>query len=219
MNIGEFSPMVRKKLMKDYYKEYMNNYSLTPNRIQMTGGAVKANRKHNGYIQSLEELGQNKYIKPGGKADYPQMNMLELQFLDKNGRFNTGRKPTTIRGDGIIEDAYNWTKNRFLPAMKPVASAALDAAVIPVSGLTGIHPTIVGSFREGFRSMTGIGVKKGRGVKSAGNCGCGGCGGSGGSKKGSSKKGNRIEIVRKVMRDKGMSMIEASKYVKANNLY
>ena len=30
---------------------------------------------------------------------------------------------------------------------------------------------------------------------------------------------NRFEIVRKVMKDKGMSMIEASKYVKANGLY
>lgn len=33
------------------------------------------------------------------------------------------------------------------------------------------------------------------------------------------KRGNRAEIVKKVMNEKGMSMIEASKYVKANNLY
>jgi len=32
-------------------------------------------------------------------------------------------------------------------------------------------------------------------------------------------KGNRTEIVRGVMRDMGLSMIEASKYVKAHNLY
>jgi len=36
---------------------------------------------------------------------------------------------------------------------------------------------------------------------------------------GAGKKGNRAEIVRKVMKDKGLSMIEASKYVKANKLY
>ncbi len=217
MNIGEFSPTVRNKLMKDFYKEYNNKYALTSNRIQLTGGAVKANRMPNGFVQSLEQLGQNKFIKPGGKAEYPQMNMLELRFLDKNGRFNSGRKPTTIRGDGILEDAYNWTKNKFLPAMKPVATAALDAAVLPVSGLTGISPAIVGSFREGFRTMTGVGVKRGKGVKSAGSCGCGGKS----SKKTNSggKKGNRMEIVKKVMKDKGLSMIEASKYVKANNLY
>ena len=41
-----------------------------------------------------------------------------------------------------------------------------------------------------------------------------GAGGSGG------KKPNiRAEIVRKVMKEKGCSMIEASKFVKANNLY
>ena len=29
----------------------------------------------------------------------------------------------------------------------------------------------------------------------------------------------RMEIVKKVMKEKGLKMIEASKYVKANNLY
>ena len=33
------------------------------------------------------------------------------------------------------------------------------------------------------------------------------------------KKGNRAEIVRKVMKDKGLKLIEASKYVKEHNLY
>lgn len=33
------------------------------------------------------------------------------------------------------------------------------------------------------------------------------------------KRGNRAEIVKKVMNEKGMSMIQASKYIKANNLY
>lgn len=33
------------------------------------------------------------------------------------------------------------------------------------------------------------------------------------------KKGNRAEIVRKIMKEKGMKLIEASKYVKQNGLY
>jgi hypothetical protein len=37
--------------------------------------------------------------------------------------------------------------------------------------------------------------------------------------KGGKRGGARAEIVKKVMREKGMKMIEASKYVKANNLY
>jgi len=37
--------------------------------------------------------------------------------------------------------------------------------------------------------------------------------------KGGKRGGARAEIVRKVMADRGLSMIEASKYVKANNLY
>jgi hypothetical protein len=40
------------------------------------------------------------------------------------------------------------------------------------------------------------------------------------SMSGMGKKTNaRAEIVRQVMKEKGMKMIEASKYVKANNLY
>jgi hypothetical protein len=38
---------------------------------------------------------------------------------------------------------------------------------------------------------------------------------SGGAKRGSA----RAEVVRKVMKEKGMSMIEASKYVKQHGLY
>jgi hypothetical protein len=33
------------------------------------------------------------------------------------------------------------------------------------------------------------------------------------------KKGDRAAIVKKIMQEKNMKMIEASKYVKANNLY
>jgi len=35
----------------------------------------------------------------------------------------------------------------------------------------------------------------------------------------SERKGSRIDIVKKVMREKKLSMIEASKYVKAHKLY
>jgi hypothetical protein len=53
----------------------------------------------------------------------------------------------------------------------------------------------------------------GRGGRSGG-------GRSGGGRSGGGKpKNNRHEIVRKVMHEKGLSMIEASKYVKAHNLY
>jgi len=40
-----------------------------------------------------------------------------------------------------------------------------------------------------------------------------------GGKKKSKSKNKRAEIVKKVMKEKGMKMIEASKFVKANNLY
>lgn len=47
---------------------------------------------------------------------------------------------------------------------------------------------------------------KGRGKKSAGA-------------KSAGKKGSRMELVKKIMKEKGMKLGEASKYIKANNLY
>lgn len=62
-----------------------------------------------------------------------------------------------------------------------------------------------------YKKMSGQMDAHSVGLKGMGHC----VGGASGGRKPS----KRNEIVKKVMREKGMSMIEASKYVKANNLY
>ena len=61
------------------------------------------------------------------------------------------------------------------------------------------------------KKLPGMEMSMGVGLKGQGHC----VGGASGGRKPS----KRNEIVKKVMREKGMSMIEASKYVKQNGLY
>ena len=78
--------------------------------------------------------------------------------------------------------------------------------------------TGMGMGSRGFLSDLGVGMGTGAGE------GCGTGAGTGGRKKRAPAGANdgrrkRAEVVKKVMADKGLSMIDASKYVKAHNLY
>ena len=117
---------------------------------------------------------------------------------------------------------------------KPYVSAGLDAVVPGVGGLVGtmVEPgagTVVGTLAgqlgpEGLRSLTGygahskdVGVYKGGAkakpkpkVKPKAKPR---------AKPNSGGRNKRNEIVKRVMREKGMSLPQASSYVKQNNLY
>ena len=111
--------------------------------------------------------------------------------------------------------------------MKPYVSAGLDAVVPGVGGLLGsvVEPgagTVVGTLagqlaREGICQQTGygrnrdVGVYKG-GAKARAKPKPKPKANSGGRKR-------RNEIVKKVMKEKGLSLPQASRYVKQNNLY
>jgi hypothetical protein len=83
-----------------------------------------------------------------------------------------------------------------------------------VKATRGVQKEMVPKSEMVASTMSGMGKpKKGKKVKSEMQ-------GSDMSGMGKPKKPNpRAEIVKKVMAEKGLSMIEASKYVKANNLY
>ena len=81
------------------------------------------------------------------------------------------------------------------------------------------------AIRETKKLMKSMAKHSGAGVSGAGRSGAGvsGAGVSGAGRSGAGVSGGgraaRAAIVKKVMADKGLSMIEASKYVKAHNLY
>jgi hypothetical protein len=86
--------------------------------------------------------------------------------------------------------------------------------------------SVIGGGKSGA-GESGAGTSGGKKHKGMGKSGAGesGAGTSGGGESGAGMSGGvdgrkkRAEIVKKVMKEKGMKMIEASKYVKANNLY
>ena len=111
---------------------------------------------------------------------------------------------------------------------KPYVSAGLDAVVPGVGGLLGsvVEPgagTVVGTLagqlaHEGIKQTTGygrkskdVGVYKG-GAKAKPKA-------KPRAKANSGGRNRRNEIVKRIMREKGMSLPQASSYVKQNNLY
>ena len=92
------------------------------------------------------------------------------------------------------------------------SSATTPKQVISMSGgaTLGLPSTIAGGKRRGRKSKMAGGLTPVANMKASYMAGFGKSGGA---------KGNRSDIVKKVMADKGLSMIEASKYVKAHNMY
>jgi len=92
------------------------------------------------------------------------------------------------------------------------SSATTPKQVISMSGgaTLGLPSAIAGGKRRGRKSKMAGGLVPVANMKASYMAGFGKSGGA---------KGNRSDIVKKVMADKGLSMIEASKYVKAHNLY
>jgi hypothetical protein len=123
--------------------------------------------------------------------------------------------------------------------IKPVASAVLDIAAPAFGAYVGgpIGATLAKGIREGVRGVTGYGKGKKKITNSdtitAGSncctpCKMKGCAKSAGAKSAGAKsagaksaggKKNRMTLVKQVMKEKGLKLGAASKYVKDNNLY
>lgn len=117
-----------------------------------------------------------------------------------------GRKKRASKKGGLsfgdIGNAISKVADKALPIVTPVLQKAGEEFIKKKLGL--------GRMKKG-----GMHMPLGEMVESSVPMGAGvGCGMSGGK-----KVNKRAEIVKKVMREKGMKMIEASKYVKAHNLY
>ena len=92
------------------------------------------------------------------------------------------------------------------------SSATTPKQVISMSGgaTLGLPSTIAGGKRRGRKSKMAGGLIPVANMKASYMAGFGKSGGA---------KGNRSDIVKKVMAEKGLGMIQASKYVKEHNLY
>jgi hypothetical protein len=179
------------------------------------------------YVKKKSKMGCGR---SGGKKVGRPSKMLSMVKKEGAGGSGGGKKrgrPSKMKGEGIISDlgiplisnvagmfglGTTGGKKRGRPSkMKGGAELGLPA-------------TIAGEGRSGGKKKE---VKLGRGLvpksemKSSSMSGMGTTGGKkvAKGKSGGKKVNKRAEIVKKVMEEKKMSMIEASKYVKDHNLY
>jgi hypothetical protein len=148
-----------------------------------------------------------------GGMRHPADRSVGGDWIDDAGRFisaisplaplalGLGRKKRASKKGGLsfgdIGNALSKAADKALPIVTPVLQKVGEEYVKKKLGLG--------------RKKGGKGMPLGEMVESSVPLGAGASGGK--------RTNKRAEIVKKVMREKGMKMIEASKYVKANKLY
>ena len=156
----------------------------------------------------LDDVVKSKAVKPrkGRKREYTGQELGEILHDHVNRH-----------GGGFFSDFWDGFKKGFSGVMnvaKPVLSLIPHPAAQSASKVLGA----VGFGKRGRKK----GGAMTAGAMTAGSDDVGGAlTGSGGLTAAGKRKGNtkRIELVRKLMQQKKMSMIEASKYIKQHNLY
>jgi len=167
----------------------------------MSGGAMSIGCGRSGAGRS--GAGRSGAGRSGGglMGDFKKMGDLlnDEKFIEKvkkarKERTGKGRSGAGVSGGGLMD------------MLKPRGRMGNIASVIKDAGKILQDKDLIDKMKkQSGRGRSGAG-KSGAGVSGAGGV-------SGGGRK------ERAELVKKIMREKGMSMIEASKYVKANNLY
>jgi hypothetical protein len=234
---NEHFKKINDNTMKYYMANSITDYGLTNTRTyNMTGGSIRRQYEYmpSGFIQSKEAEGRQLILNAGNVNTPSNYNYGGVANMP------IGSIKKRMKGGDIWGDI-----GKFL---KPVASAALDLAA-PAAGMFMGGPagaTMAMGARQGLKAVTGYGKAKRGGKKTAGvgvyagslnasdsavggamSAGCNGdmacapC--SAKAKKGAAKtagkKGNRMDMVKKIMKEKGYNLGQASKYIKQNNLY
>lgn len=222
--------------LQDINYKFSKDDVLTNTRTPLVGGSKYRSQDINpAYVQTQEQMGR-KFIKAGRNVDYPQLNSMELERFNKTGinPYKVGGRQ--MRGGDFWGDVGNF--------FKPIGSAILDVAAPAVGAFVGgpVGATMAKGAREGIRAVTGVGIRRTKkaGAMTAGKCkagaktagvgtysagcngdmSCGPCNAKKGKKcSAGAKSGNRMDIVKKIMKEKGLPLGAASKWVKDNGLY
>jgi hypothetical protein len=156
-------------------------------------------------------------VRPAVQMNLPSDSMPIVPFVGKRGR---GRPCGS--GSGGSSGGGSGGKFNLKNALKKTGKVAKSVAVI--AGREAL-PLAIGALGQEFGVPMPVGMAVGRMIsKGALSENVTGVKGSGKKPKmiacgGGDGRAKRAEIVKKVMKEKGLKMIEASKYVKANGLY
>jgi hypothetical protein len=215
---------INNKLMKLYYNDAITTYNLN-NVVNpvLTGGSMRRQYEYMppSFLQSKEAEGRKLIL-----------NATNVITPSNYNYGHSGNVPRYLKGGDM---------GTFL---KPVVSSIIDVAAPALGAYVGgpIGATLAKGAREGLRATTGWGKgkKKIAGSLNASDVAVGGamsagCNGnmaclpcskkmkgaakSAGAKSAGAKKENRMNLVKKIMKEKGLPLGAASKYIKDNNLY
>lgn len=225
---------INDKMMRYYYNDAISTYSLNnvvnPN---LTGGSIRRQYEYTppSFIQSKEAEGRKLILNATNVITPSNYNYGTRNMPPPMVNRAKGRKG--MRGGDIWSDISNF--------FKPVVSSVMDIGAPAIGAFVGgpMGATLAKGAREGIRATTGWG--KGRrkmagslnasdvavgGAMSAGcngmpcaPCKMKGCAKKSAGAKSAGGKKNRMEIVKKVMKEQKLPLGKASKYVKDNNLY
>lgn len=178
-----------------------------------------------------------KEVLAGAVVNTPRWTATELRHIDKMK--NTTYAPNEIVArfvdtrDGYADQMEGGSFKGFLRGVKKVGKKVLYNPVVKgaISSALDVGAPLAGqalSAYFGIDPKLGLALSQGarKGVKEATGFGVGSYSGGGvvGSKSGGAKakpksKSKRAEIVKRVMKEQGMTLPQASKYVKEHNLY
>jgi len=161
----------------------------------------------------VEPVAPNHLIDSGTSAVYPIYNALEMKAVGGCCRcmdmpvvevkpVSGGSKRSKKFGKALLKEVAPIAKDVGVMAVKELTKEAIKSAFKPSKSGSGRRKKSIKTQMEPEPSpeMAIAIVPEGSGIKSSG-------------------KMKRAEIVKKIMKEKGMKLIEASSYVKANNLY
>lgn len=186
------------------------NKRLIGNLVGGSYGGIKVSNRRPYVNDKPLTRNDEKYIIPGITNQYPLYNMIEMRDIDNNNN---------VIGGNIFKDAWKGVK-RFAKSKvgRKIISGALDVAPAVLGTINPTLGSVSKVAREQLKKETGYGVKSAGSVKSGGKkCKCG---------KGkckcvnvnSGKKEQRAALVKKIMKEKSMTLPQASKYIKDNKL-
>jgi hypothetical protein len=164
-----------------------------------------------------------KYNPAGNSPAYPPMVLSSGLAVSSGGSFHQGARYAGVDGAiGALHHPAEGGRFNFFKALgsvarkaaKPLARIGESVAEKAALGAVGLGRKKGGRKGKAVGALSAVPAMPSKSGAGEGGVACGGD-----SSGGARSRSARAEIVKKVMKEKGMKMIEASKYVKAHNLY
>lgn len=237
---------ISKNLMDKYMIDAVSNNLTNTKTLNLTGGSIRRQYEYipRSFIESKEAEGRKQILNATNVITPSNYNFGGAANIGGGIVYRNRR----MKGGDIFQDIGNFFKpvaGAVLDLAAPALGTMLggpSGAVLATGARQGLKNVI--GFGKGKRGKKGVGVYNGGSMNASpettggsmsagcnGNMACSPCMAKAKKSKAAGaktagamvaagkKKGNRMDLVKKVMKEKGLNLGAASKYIKDNNLY